>query len=207
MPTTSRTDTSPVQRTSKPRVAARDLALIAAMAALIIVLGIPGSLYPVGPAVPITLQSLGVMLAGALLGWKRGGLAVLLFLAVGATGLPVLAGGRAVLPALASPTVGFILGYLLGAMAVGALVQMRARRLTTAWLAFSILVGGIVVVHAFGIPGMMWRGHLDLTKAFVTDMVFMPGDLIKAVVATVVAAAVHRALPTLLPSTWAGRRP
>lgn len=203
MPASSRT-TTPTDAPSTPRMAARDLALIAAVAGLIVVLGIPGAIFPFGAAVPITLQSLGVMLAGALLGWKRGGLTLLLFLAIGAAGLPVLAGGRPVLPALAGPTSGFLVGYVLGAMAIGALVQARARRLTAGWLAFSILVGGIGVVHLCGIPGMAWRGGMTLQEAFVADMVFLPGDLVKAAVATLVAAAVHRALPTLLPSTWAG---
>ncbi|GAB47904.1 biotin transporter BioY [Mobilicoccus pelagius] len=189
-----------------PRVGARDLALVAAMAALIAVLGVPGALYPFGQAVPITLQSMGVMLAGALLGWKRGGLALLLFLALGAAGLPVLAGGRPLLPALPGPTVGFIVGYPLGAMCAGALVDRAAGRLTTARIALAVLVGGIGVVHLCGVPGMMWRGGLSLPAAIAADVVFLPGDLVKAVVATVVAASVHRALPTLLPSTWAGRR-
>lgn len=203
---TSSTPT-PTREPGSPRVGARDLALVAAMAAVVAVLGMPGALYPFGEAVPITLQSMGVMLTGALLGWKRGGLAILLFLALGAAGLPVLAGGRALLPSLAGPTVGFIVGYLLGAMTVGALVDRAAARLTTARIALAVLVGGIGVVHLCGIPGMMWRLGLDLRAAVVADLVFLPGDLVKAVVATVVAAAVHRALPTLLPSTWAGRRP
>lgn len=204
--TTSTAPTTSTPHARGGRLAARDLALVAVMAGLIWVLGVPGALYPFGQAVPITLQSLGVMLAGALLGWKRGGLTVLLFLALGFAGLPVLAGGRPMLAAVVSPTAGFLVGYLLGAMTVGALVESRRHRLGTAWLAFSILVGGIGVVHLFGVPGMMLRAHMSLPAALAADAVFMPGDLVKAVVATVVAAAVHRALPTLLPSTWAGAR-
>lgn len=190
----------------KRRLAARDLALIASMAALLFVLGVPGALYPFGPAIPITLQSMGVMLVGALLGWKRGGLAVLLFLALAAMGLPVLAGGRGGLAAFVGPTSGFLLGYLLGAMAVGALVQLAANRLTTGRIALAVAVGGIGVVHLCGIPGMMWRAGLSLQAAVAADLVFLPGDIVKAVIATVVAGGVHQALPTLLPSTWAGRR-
>ena len=199
----TRSDATP----GAPRVGARDLALVAAMAASVAVLGMPGALYPFGEAVPITLQSLGVMLTGALLGWRRAGLAMLLFLALGVAGLPVLAGGRPVLPALAGPTVGFLAGYLLGAMTVGALVERAAGRLTTGRIALAVLVGGVGVVHLCGVPGMMWRLGLDLRAALVADLVFLPGDLVKAAVATAVAAAVHRALPTLLPSVWAGRRP
>ena len=95
---------------------------------------------------------------------------------------------------------------LLGHGVLTARVVERARRLTPLVLFGAILLGGVVVIHACGIPGMMWRLGLGLREAVVADLVFVPGDLVKAVVATIVAAAVHRALPTLLPSTWAGRR-
>lgn len=85
---TTRTVTPP-----RRRMSAGDLALVAAFAAFIVVLGLPGALFA-GSPVPITIQTLGVMLAGALLGWRRGALAVLVVLALCAVGLPVLAGGR-----------------------------------------------------------------------------------------------------------------
>ncbi|WP_226913495.1 biotin transporter BioY [Gephyromycinifex aptenodytis] len=203
--TTSATAATQSPQNSSGRLAARDLALIASMAALLVVLGIPGALYPFGQAVPITLQSMGVMLIGALLGWKRGALSVLLVLALAAIGFPFLAGGRGGLAVFVGPTSGFLLGWLLGAMVVGAMVQSAAKRLTTARIALAVIVGGIGVIHLCGIPVMMWRAGLSLNAALVADLVFIPGDLIKAVIATVVAAAVHRAMPTLLPSTWAGR--
>lgn len=204
-PTSTPTSTSTASA-SRSRLTARDLALIATMAGLVAVLGVPGTFYAFGPAAPITLQSMGIMLVGALLGWKRGGLAMLLFLALAAIGLPVLAGGRGGLAVFFGPTSGYLLGYLLGAMTIGALVQMRARRLSTAWLALAIVVGGIGVVALFGVPGMALRAGLPWDKALVAGLSFVPGDLIKAVIATVVAAGVHRAVPTLLPSTWAGRQ-
>lgn len=73
---------------------ARDLSLVASFAALIWVLGVPGAIDPVGSGVPITLQTLGVMLAGAVLGARRGAAASLVVIALCAIGLPVLAGGR-----------------------------------------------------------------------------------------------------------------
>ncbi len=206
MAASSPTTSTPTAPASPSRLTARDLALVAAMAGLVAVLGVPGAFYAFGQAAPITLQSMGVMLVGALLGWKRGGLAILLFLALAAIGLPVLAGGRGGLAVFVGPTSGYLLGYLLGAMTTGALVQMRARRLNHAWLAVAILVGGIGVVHLFGVPGMALRAGLPWDKALMAGLAFVPGDLIKAVLATVVAAGVHRAIPTLLPSTWAGRQ-
>src|SRR5690349_10262893 len=85
-----RRSTSAVSTTRFP---ARDLAHVAVFAALIIALGLPGSINIGISGVPITLQSMGVMMAGALLGPRKGVLAVLTAIALGLVGLPVLAGG------------------------------------------------------------------------------------------------------------------
>jgi uncharacterized membrane protein len=91
-------------------VRAGDIAVIAAFAALIIVLG--GVTVPVGGAgVPIVLQNMGIALATMILGWRRGGLAVLLFLGVGFLGVPNMAGWTPALSAVSGPTVGYIVGY------------------------------------------------------------------------------------------------
>jgi biotin transporter BioY len=71
------------------RLSSRDLALVASFAALIAVLGLPGGIQLFGNAVPITLQTLGVMLAGSVLGWRRGALSVLVVLVLVAAGLPI----------------------------------------------------------------------------------------------------------------------
>ena len=73
---------------------ARDLAQIAVFAALSAALGLPGALSLGAVAVPLTFQTLGVMLAGAVLGARKGFLAVLLLLVLAAAGLPLLSGGR-----------------------------------------------------------------------------------------------------------------
>lgn len=72
----------------------RNIVLIALFAALIAVLGLIPKITLMS-GVPITAQSLGVMLCGTVLGARRGALAVLLFLLLVALGLPLLAGGRA----------------------------------------------------------------------------------------------------------------
>lgn len=186
------------ESTGRRRFGARDLALIAVFAALIVVLGMPGALFA-GSPVPITLQTLGVMLAAALLGWRRAALVVLTVIALVAIGLPVLAGGRGGLGVFAGPTVGYLLGWVPGSVVTGLLVE-RARRLTPLAVFAAIVLGGVVVIHAFGIPGMMLRADLDLPAALIADAVYLPGDLLKAVLATMVALTVHRASPDLLPS-------
>jgi biotin transport system substrate-specific component len=102
-------------------VKTRDLAYIALFAAITAVLGLlPAVPVPAVP-VPITAQTLGVMLAGAVLGARRGGLAILLFLVVVAIGLPVLAGGRGGLSVFAGPSAGFLYAWPVAAFVTGLL--------------------------------------------------------------------------------------
>ncbi|MCD7051993.1 biotin transporter BioY [Rhodococcus sp. BH2-1] len=187
---------SSTSTTGTPRNTARDLAQIAVFAALIIALGLPGTINVGGSAVPITLQTLGVMLAGALLGPRKGTLAVLTVIVLGLA-LPVLAGGRTSLVSLSSPTAGFLIGWLPAAAVIGWLsYRMLPRYNVFCGVAINLL-GGIVVLYAFGIPGMLLKTDLTVSAAFAANLTYLPGDVIKAVVAAVVAAQVHRAYPAL----------
>jgi biotin transport system substrate-specific component len=177
------------------RLPARDLALIATFAALIAVLGLPGQLNLFGNAVPVTAQTLGVMLAGSLLGAWRGALAVLTFCVLVLLGLPLLAGGRGGLGVLTSPSAGYFLGFTAGAFVVGALMGLWRGRFALGWALVANVVGGILVIYAIGIPLQAWITGLPLTAVVVKSAVFLPGDLIKAVVAAVVARGVVRAYP------------
>ncbi len=107
------------------RIDATDLARVAVFAALIAVLGLPGSIN-IGP-VPITPQTLGVMLAGAILGPWLGALSVTVLLALVAVGLPLLAGGRGGFAVFVGPTVGYMLGWILGAIVIGLVVRIGGR--------------------------------------------------------------------------------
>ncbi len=177
------------------RLPARDLALVATFAALIAVLGLPGQLNLFGNAVPITAQTLGVMLAGSLLGARRGALAVLVFCVLVVLGLPLLAGGRGGLGVLTAPSAGYFIGFPVGAFVIGALLGLWRGRFALAWAVVANVVGGILVIYAIGMPVHAWISDLPLTKVLVTDSVFLPGDLIKAVVAAVIARGVLRAYP------------
>ncbi len=181
------------------RWSGRDLALIAAFAALTAVLAIAPPFYLPGNPVPIVLQTLGVMLSGAILGWRRGAAAMALMLGVGMLGVPVLSGGRPVLPALGGPTVGFLVGYVVGAGVVGALVQTRLPKVSALWVALSCVAGGIFAAYLCGIPGMAWRGGVSWQAAAAASVAFLPGDIVKVLIASLVAPAVHRAVPGLTP--------
>ncbi len=97
----------------------RDLVLIALFAAIIVVLGLIPPITLGFIPVPITAQSMGVMLAGCILGAKRGAFAFLLFILLVAIGLPVLSGGRGGLAVFAGPSGGFILGWVVAAFVTG----------------------------------------------------------------------------------------
>ncbi len=182
------------------RLTARDLAQIAVFAALIVALGLPGQITVGSSGVPITLQSLGVMLAGALLGARKGTLAVLTVIVLGLA-LPVLAGGRTTLTSLAGSTVGFLIGWLPAVAVIGWLsFRMLPRYRLFAGIAVNIL-GGIVVLYACGVAGMVLRADMTPWAALAANAAYLPGDLFKAVVTAVVAAQVHRAFPALLATT------
>lgn len=184
------------------RSTARDLAQIAVFAALIAALGLPGTLYLAGNAVPITFQSLGVMLTGAILGARKGSLAVLTFIALTACGLPLLAGFRGGLGAVfASPSSGYIWGWLLGAWVVGVLTK-RLLPSYPLWLGIlATAVGGIGAVYLIGVPWQAIRTDTPLWTAIAGSGIYLPGDAIKVVVTALTAKQVHRAYPGLLGAT------
>jgi biotin transport system substrate-specific component len=175
----------------------RSLALVSLFAALLAVFGlIPKIDLPLG--VPITLQTLGVMLAGCLLGPRRALQAMLLFLCAVALGLPLLSGGRGGFAVFMAPAAGYLLGWPLGALVTGwtmaALPRATPRSAAiSAFVASSL--GGLLVVHACGVIGLVQIAKLSWTQAFFGTLVFVPGDLLKSAVCALVVHTVARGLP------------
>ena len=174
----------------------RSLSHIALFAALIAVLGLVPKIDLLA-GVPITAQSLGIMLCGTVLGARRGALAVLLFLLLVAIGLPLLAGGRGGLGVFAGPSVGFLLGFPVAAFVAGWIVERWRADLGLAALAGSVL-GGIGVLYAFGIPGMAVVLDKSLTEATLLMTPFLPGDALKAVIAALVTRGLAKMRPGAL---------
>lgn len=185
-----------------------DVARVAVFAALIAVLGLVPGVNLFGGLVPITAQTLGVMLAGLLLGSKRGALAVLVLLVLVAVGLPLLAGGRGGLVVFTQPSVGFLIGWLPGAFVTGWIAERGTRAgqaPSFVRLLVACLVGGMGAIYLFGIPLLAVIGDLSLGAAALSSLVFVPGDVIKAVVAASVTRGVQRAYPAAIPAA-PGRR-
>ncbi len=184
---------------AQPRTPARDLALIAVFAGVTAALGlIPAFYTPLSPA-PITAQSLGIILAGAILGGRRGFLSQLLFIALVAIGLPLLAGGRGGIGVFATPTVGFLVGYVVCAGVVGWLTFRKGAPYRLGWGLLINFLAGMLLMYAFGIPGMMLAADLSFVAAIAANLPFLVGDALKVVVATLIAKGVHSAYPGLLP--------
>ena len=178
-----------------------DVALVATFAAFIAVAALLPSITVAGMAVPITLQTFAVLLAGVVLGARRGALAVGLYLAVGLAGLPVFAQGTGGLAVVAGPSFGYLIAFPLAAALAG-YVATLARRvrpgLRPAALFGAAMTGSLVVIHPIGIAVMGWRLGLAPGAAIRLGATFLPGDVLKNLLVAVVAAAVFRAFPDML---------
>ena len=177
----------------------RNVTYIALFAALIAVLGLVPKIDLLA-GVPITAQSLGIMLCGTVLGARRGALAVVLFLGLVALGLPLLAGGRGGLGVFVSPSAGFLLGFPVAAFVAGLVVERWSAPVGVAAFAGAVL-GGIAVLYVFGIAGMALVLGKTLPEAAALATPFLAGDLIKAGL----AAAITRGLAQLRPGALLSR--
>ncbi|MDR2333825.1 MAG: biotin transporter BioY [Burkholderiaceae bacterium] len=188
---------NPPTTPSVHRQGASSMAQVALFAALMAVLGlIPKIDLPMG--VPITAQSLGVMLAGVLLGPRRGLQAMLLFLAAVAAGLPLLSGGRGGIGVFMAPSAGYLLGYPVAAFITGLLMRrlptQSPRAVALSAFAASV-VGGLLALHAMGVTGLMLLAKLSLQQATLATLAFVPGDFIKCLMCAVIAHSVARGMP------------
>lgn len=165
----------------------RDAFLVLSGAILVALLAQVRIVLPYTP-VPLTGQSFGVLLAGAVLGAKRGTASMTFYTLLGALGLPVFAGGAAGMMYLTSPTLGYLIGFVVAAFVIGKLAERGLERnLRTSLLPFLL---GTLVIYAFGAG---WLALLfGVKKALLLGVFpFILGDIIKLVLAALI-----------LPSAW-----
>lgn len=138
--------------------------------------------------VPITGQTLAVLLVGASLGSRRGALALVLYLLEGGAGLPFFAAGTSGWPVVAGPTGGYLVGFILAAYAVGWLAERGWDR-GFLRAAPAMLVGNLAI-YILGLPWL--AKFVGASDVFAKGLLpFIPGDLIKLALAA-----------GLLPSVW-----
>ena len=170
----------------KRRAGLYDLTLIVG-GSLLIGLCAQVKIQPFGP-VPITGQTFAVLMIGALLGAKRGSLAVLAYLAQGLAGLPVFAmlSGPA---ALLGPTGGYLVGFVPAAYVTGLLAEKGwDRRFGTTMLAMAL---GNVIIYACGLAQLGCLTGFSRTVLTAGLLPFIPGDILKILLAAI-----------MLPSAW-----
>ena len=147
-----------------------------------------------GSPVPVTGQTFGVLLVGAVLGARRGAASMALYLLAGFVGVPWFAAGTAGSIHLA--TLGYLVGFILAGALVGALAERGADR--SPWRTALTMVLGNLVVYACGVPYLALSAHLSAASALHYGLtVFLLGDALKVLLAA-----------GLLPGAWrlAGRR-
>jgi biotin transport system substrate-specific component len=175
----------------------RDYPRIAIFVGLIAALGLLPAVYII-PAVPVTAQTLGVMLAGAVLGKYRGTLAVLIFEVLTLAGLPLLAGGRGGAAAFAGPTAGYLFGWLIGAWVIGLVIEVLPKVSLAVSSLIAFVLGGIVAIY---VPGIIWFAVLmkaPLLAVAQGNLVFLIGDSVKIVIAVLVLLGIKAAYPQAL---------
>lgn len=181
----------------------RDLAYIALFAALTAALGLVPAI-PIGISLVI-LQNLGPMLAGSILGARRGALSQLLFVALVAVGVPLLPSGGT----LWTPFAGYVLVWPIAALVIGWLTERFWSRYDVRWALLANVLGGALLIDAVGAVVWGLAGNLSPTTALVSGfLVYLPGDAGKALVAALVAVQVRRAYPVIeRPASDGIRRP
>jgi biotin transport system substrate-specific component len=150
-----------------------------------------------GNPVPYTMQNFGILVVGGALGFRRGGMAALLYVLLGVVGLPFFAEGKGGATVIFGATGGYLVGFVVAAALVGRLAELGwDRRIGGAIGATSL---GTFVIYAIGVPWLAVTTGLSLGEAITLGLVpFILVDIVK-----LLAAA------TLFPASWwlVGRRP
>ena len=166
-------------------------ALLAALTGVGALIAIPAPFSPV----PITLQTMFVLLAGLILGPRGGALAMLLYMAAGALGLPVFAGGKSGIAAFIGPTGGFLIGFLPSAMFCG---LARSGEEKPFWVLLLFCAVATAITLGMGTLHLSLALKISISKALAVGVLpFLPGAAIKCFA----AAFIYRFLATrkLLP--------
>lgn len=174
----------------------KDLILIALFASITAILSLlPAIPLPFSP-VPITFQVLGVFLAGAILGSKRGFISQLVYVLLGSIGLPIFAGGQAGFSVLVGPTGGYLIGFVIAAGIVGLIIEKNEKNnLAQVVLAMCF---GLIVIYVFGTIQLSLVTGLSLKKAFlVGSLPYIPLDALKGLLAVLVAVPTRARLKQL----------
>lgn len=146
--------------------------------------------FPIGP-VPITLQSLFVILSGIVLGAKLGALSQIVYIFLGLIGIPIFAGFTGGLQVLMKPSFGFVIGFIFAAFIVG-LITNSEKDISSKRIFIASLVGTITI-YLFGLPYMYYilnivggKGLSFMSILNIGCLLFLPGDFLKFIIVLVI---------------------
>jgi biotin transport system substrate-specific component len=143
------------------------------------------------PYVPMTLQTLVVLMIGAAYGWRLGSATVIAYLAEGAIGLPVFAGPVGGLAPLVGPTAGYLYGFVLAALATGWLSQRGWDR-SVPWLFVAMGIGHALILGT-GFAWLAFGMKLGVDKAWLVGIVpFIAASLVKNALGATLVPAIRR---------------
>ena len=162
---------------------------IALMAAVICVVG-PFTI-PVGP-VPVSLAPLAILLGVYILGTKKGTFALLVYLLIGAVGVPVFSGFTGGLGKLAGPTGGYFIGYILMALIAGWFIHRFYDKVAVQFLGMLL---GLAVLYAFGTAWLAYSAGMSFGAALTAGVLpFIAFDIIKIIIAIALGRTVRNRL-------------
>lgn len=174
------------------------LRMVAVIAGATLILALSAQVaipLPFSP-VPMTLQPLAILLLGAALGWRRAAIAVLAYLAEGAAGLPVFAGGRGGAAVLLGPTAGYLFAFPVAAAIAGFAAERRWTR--RPHLTVLAMAAAIATIHLGGWSWLAGPWGLGAERAFTVGvMPFLIGDLVKIAIAAALLPAAEKIVAKL----------
>jgi biotin transport system substrate-specific component len=140
--------------------------------------------------VPVTGQTFTVLLSGATLGWKKGAATQVVYVLLGAVGLPFYASGASGWKAATGATGGYLVGFIVAAAFVGYLAQLRQDRSFAT--SVPAMLAGTALIYLFGVAWLAHDMHVSAARGVELGMTpFVIGDLLKLLLAGVI-----------LPATW-----
>ena len=182
------------QTPAKKRMATRDVVLTGLFAALLTAVSQISLPMPTG--VPVTIQAFGVALCGAVLGWKRGALSTLVYILLGAVGLPVFANFQGGLRVITGFSGGYVLAWPLMAILCGIPVSKKLSGSVNLILSLILAVAGMLIMETAG--GLQWA-FLSGDQTFGMIMVysfaaFIPKDTVLTIAAVIVGRQTRKTL-------------
>lgn len=186
----SQNETSGAVAVDNQKIRTKQMVLIALMTAVTCVLGPLSIPLPFSP-VPISLTNFAIFLAIFVLGMKNGTISFIIYLLLGAVGVPVFSSFRGGLQVLAGPTGGYLIGFIFLALIMGFALDHFDRKLVPTIIGMII---GMVVCYAFGTVWLAKLLSLSFKEGLMMGVIpYLPGDAAKIIIAAIVGPKLYGA--------------